>query len=179
MIPQGNRLCPVAVLPRDAEAKIAAEVRDRIEVSHFKGEETTRAFVDWIVAPTVRLVFCARPSFLRNPDTKQSLEYDIYAPEWLWALEHQGDQHFGPTKLYPGDKEFVDRFKRDLLKADLSKQHNIRLSTITKQDLTLERMIDVIPCDIPKRTFDQRGPFVQMLEQLGKSVAGRLEWDRE
>lgn len=179
LIPEGKKLRPAAIVPREVETAVASEVRDLIGISHFKGEETTKAFIDWTVAPTVRLIYGARPSFLLNPETGQNLEYDIFSPKWLWATEYQGDQHFGPTKQYPGEKEFIDRFRRDLLKAQLSKQNKVRLSTVTKHDLTLENILAVIPDDVPRRAFDANGPFVQMLERLGKEIAGRRDRDRD
>lgn len=178
LISEGQRLRPTAVLPREIETTLASEVSRLVGMSHFKGEETRKAFIDWTVAPTVRLVYNARPSFLHNSETGQNVEYDIFAPKWLWATEYQGDQHFGPTPLYPGEKEFIERFKRDLLKVRLSKQNKVRLSTVTKQDLTLEKILEAIPDDIPRRAFDPNGPFVQVLEKLGREIAGRRDWDR-
>ncbi|MGI6631802.1 MAG: hypothetical protein ACOX5M_01985 [Bacillota bacterium] len=179
LISDGRKIRPVAILPSAIEAKLAREARERIEIAQFKGEATTRAFVDWIVAPTVRLVFCARPAWLHNPETGQNLEYDIFSPERFWGVEYQGEQHFGPTRLYPGEKPFVDRFKRDQLKMKLSEKNNVRLSIVTKEDLSLERIEKAIPPDIPRRTMDPKGPFVQMLEKLGEEIARRHEWDRE
>lgn len=175
----GRCLRPSAVVPPEVEARLAEEARSIILLSPYKGEATTRAFVDWIIAPSVTLVFGARPAFLYNKATKQQLEYDIYAIRLRWALEHHGEQHFEPTRLYPGEKEFIERFKRDRLKLELSKQNNVRLSIATKEDLTLERMLALIPEDIPRRALDPEGPFVQMLEELGKELRGKQDWDRE
>lgn len=179
LIIEGRRLRPIAVLPPELEARLASEVAKAINVSHFKGERTTIAFVDWIVAPDVRLLFGPRPSSLQNPDTGQNMEYDIFAPDWSWATEYQGDQHFGPTQQYPGEKQFIERFRRDLMKANLSKQNHVRLSLVTKHDLTLDRILETLPSDVPRRAFDTGGPFVQMLEKAGREIAGRQDWDRE
>ena len=175
---EGRTLRPSGLVPHGVQAKLAAETRSTILMSQYKGEATTRAFVDWIVAPGVKLVFAARPAFLFNRATKQQLEYDIYAEELRWALEHHGEQHFEPTHLYPDEKEFIERVKRDRLKLELSRLNNIRLSVVTKQDLTLEKMLAVIPDDIPKRALDPEGPFVKMLEKLGKELLGKHDWDR-
>lgn len=61
----------------------------------------------------------------------------------------------------------------------LSEKNNVRLSIVTKEDLSLERIEKAIPPDIPRRTMDPKGPFVQMLEKLGEEIARRHEWDRE
>lgn len=175
----GRSLVPNAAVPHEVEAILAIETRNLIQMSQYKGEATTRAFVDWLVSPGVKLVFGSRPAFLYNKATKQQLEYDIYAEERSWAMEHHGEQHFEPTPLYPDEKEFIERIKRDRLKMELSKQNNIRLSMVTKQDLTLERMLAAIPEDIPKRMVDPEGPYVKMLEKIGKELLGRHDWDRE
>lgn len=176
---EGRRIRPEPVVPRNVESRLATEMKSLIFLSPFKGEAISRAFADWIVAPTVTLVYGARPAFLTNPSTGQSLELDIYAPQHRWAIEYQGDQHFGPTSQYPGDKQFADRYRRDIHKAHLCRQNNIRLTTLTRYDLTLERVLEFMPKDVPRRSFDPQGPYVLMLEALGKDVAGRAERDRE
>jgi hypothetical protein len=174
----GMALLPAAVVPRPVELRLAAEIRDVIRMSPYKGEATAKALAVWIVSPRVRLIFNARPQFLQNAETGQNLECDIYTPDYSWSGEYQGDQHFGPTEQYPGDKEFVDRFRRDHLKAQLCKQHGITLTPITKHDLTLERMLGLIPERIPRRVFDPNGPIVVVLEQLGREIAKGRDWDR-
>lgn len=179
LLDEAGKQRPAAVLPVAIEAMLAMEVSKLIDMAHFKGEETTKVFADWIVAPRIRLVYDSRPPFLTNPETGQNLEYDIFAPDLLWALEYQGDQHFGVTDLYPDKKQLQERQKRDLIKVGLCKQHNVRLSAVTKHDLSLERMLTVVPPDIPRREFDPNGPFVQMLEKVGRECARRQDWDRE
>lgn len=176
---KGPALLPAAVVPRTVESRLATEIREMIRMSPYKGEATAKALAVWIISPTVRLIFNARPQFLQNAETGQNLECDIFAPDFLWTGEYQGDQHFGPTEQYPGDKEFVDRFKRDHLKALLCKQHGITLTHITKHDLTLERMLEIIPQRIPRRVFDPKGPFIMTLEQLGREIARGRNWDRD
>jgi hypothetical protein len=175
----GRRLRPDVLVPPSVEAKLASDIRSLINIAPFKGESTTKFFVEWIVAPTVRLILHARPDFLRNPDTGQNLEYDIFAPDFSWATEYHGEQHFGPSTRYPGDKAFVERHKRDLRKIHLSKANRIRLSVVTYQTLTLEGILGVIPDDVPRRTFDPDGPVIQVLNQIGREIAGNQDWDWE
>lgn len=174
-----NKLRPVALVPRDVETKIAAQIRIRVNLAPFKGEETTALFLEWMVAPRVILIRHARPDFLRNIETGQNLEYDIYVPEFYWAIEYHGDQHFGPTQRYQGDRAFVERYKRDLRKAHLSKDNNIRLSVVHNRVLTLGGILEVIPDDVPRRVFDPKGPVILTLEELGREVARNQDWDRE
>ena len=168
----GHSRRPDAVLPRDTEEALAAESSRLIRQTSFVGEGVSNRFVDWIVAPTVHLVYNARPSYLKNRKTGQRMEFDLLAPDYAWALEHQGDEHFGPTTWYPGDKEFAERHKRDLQKAETARKNRIRLSTVSCLDLTLETMQAKIPSDIPRRQFDPKGPYIQMLERLGREAAG-------
>lgn len=179
IIGKGPALLPTAVVPRTVETRVASEIREIIRMSPYKGEATAKALVVWIISPRVRLIFNARPQFLQNAETGQNLECDIFAPNFAWVGEYQGDQHFGPTEQYPGDREFVDRFRRDQLKARLCKQHDITLTHITKHDLTLERMLELIPQRIPRRVFDPKGPFILALEQLGLEIARGRKWDRD
>ena len=173
---EGRRLKPEAMVPSHVESRLATEMKSVISLMPFKGEAVSRALADWIVTPSVKLVFGARPSFLINANTGQNMELDIYAPEHNWAIEYNGDQHFGPTSQYPGDRQFVDRYRRDIQKARLCKQNNIRLTTLTRDDLSLEKMLETMPSDIPRRAVDPKGPYILMLETLGKDIAGR---DRE
>ncbi|HHY76162.1 MAG TPA: hypothetical protein GX500_05195 [Firmicutes bacterium] len=178
MTGRGRAVIPTPIVPRAVEKRLSAEIREMIYMSPYKGETTAKWFVVWVVSPTVELVFNARPRFLQNTETGQNLEVDIWAKKHAWAGEYQGDQHFGPTEQFPGDKEFVDRFKRDLLKARLCKENGITLTTITKHDLTLGRMLEIIPPHVPRRTFDPKGPVILTLERIGREVARGRDWDR-
>lgn len=171
-VPVGRCHRPEAIVPADVEQYLADETRRLMRVAPYLGEEASKRFVDWIVAPYVHLVYNSRPAFLENKDTGQRMEYDVHAPDYAWALEHQGDQHFGPTSRYPSDKTFIDQYRRDLRKAYLSKQNGVRLSTVTYLDLTVERMQAAIPPDIPRRPFDPKGPYIVMLEEIGHELAG-------
>ena len=174
-----NARQPVAIVPKEVGAKIAAETRELIGLKPYQGEAVSQSFVIWIIAPMVRIFLNVRPSALCNKATGQNLELDIWVPDHNWAEEYQGDQHFGPTDQYKGTQDFIDRFRRDRLKAELCKQHGIRLSHVTKRDLTLGKMLEAIPEDVPRRSFDPDGPYIKMLEQLGRKVAEGREWDRE
>lgn len=175
----GRQVRPETIVPHDVEARIAVDIRREVSVSPFKGEATTIFFIEWLVAPGVRLIVHARPDFLCNDETGYNLEYDIFAPDYAWAIEYHGDQHFGPTTRYPSKDAFIDRHKRDLRKIYLSNQNGIRLSVVHNQILTLEGVLGVIPRDVPLRALNPRGPVILTLEDLGREVAGNQGWDRE
>lgn len=84
LIKEGYRLRPVAVVPRDIETIIARQIRIRVKLAPYKGEEVTALFVEWIVSPSVEIIRHARPDFLRNQETGQNLEYDIYIRSIFW-----------------------------------------------------------------------------------------------
>lgn len=172
----GRSRRPIAVIPQGVEARAASETRNLIELTPFQGEATFKGFVLWMVSPTVKVFFNTRPPFLHNKATGQNLECDIEIRDYAWVGEYLGDQHFGPTNMFKGDKEFQERVQRDRLKVELCRQHNVRLSSVTKHDLTLERMQTALPTDIPRRTLDPKGPFIEMLEQLGQRIAKGRDW---
>lgn len=169
---EGTRRRPCAALPAEVEAALAEETREEMRLAQWLGEETTKRFVDWIVAPSVLLVHNSRPAFLGSPRKEKNLELDIFAPDYLWGMEHQGYQHYGPSSQYSNAQEFVEQHKRDVRKAYLCKKNKVRLSEVSVLDLTLAGMLAAIPADIPRRTFDPKGPYIQMLEQVGKELAG-------
>lgn len=179
LLEEEGRRRPAAVVSPRIEAILATEAGKMVEMAHFKGEETAKIFFDWITAPSVRFHYDCRPGFLTNPETSQNLEYDIYAEEYKWAIEYHGDQHFWLTKLYSDKGQLRERQKRDLLKAGQSNIHGIRLSVVTKHDLSLKKLLPMVPHDVPRRDFDPGGPLIRLLEKIGKECAGRQDWDRE
>lgn len=62
-----------------------------------------------------------RPDFLKNPETKRNLEYDLYDPISKVAIEYNGEQHYVyPHKFHKNYKKFEDQVFRDSLKEKLS-----------------------------------------------------------
>lgn len=174
----GRHIRPEPVVPPQVEEALAVEAKAAIHCSAYWGEETAWTFVDWIVAPTVRLIHHARPDILKKPDTNQNLELDIHAPDYAWGLEYFGDQHYGPTSLYPSKEDFIERHRRDLLKARLCKKNGVALSVVSYLDLSLDGMVEAIPPLVPRRPFDPNGPYIQTLQKVGKEIAIKPGWDR-
>ena len=84
-------------------------------MSQYKGEATTRAFVDWIVAPGVSLFLLHG---LRSCSTEQqsSNSSTTYTRKNLGGLSSTTVSSTSePTHLYPDEKEFIERVKRDRL----------------------------------------------------------------
>lgn len=72
-----------------------------------------------------------RPNWLKRSSTGKNLELDGYNPDLKLAFEYNGAQHakFGP--MHRGDERaFHDQIERDRLKAQLCKQHGVKLIVI-------------------------------------------------
>ena len=67
---------------------------------------------------------------------KQSL--DFYLPEYNIAIECQGKQHFEPINYFGGEKRFITQKKRDILKYNKCKEHNITLYYFGKYNVMME-----------------------------------------
>ena len=67
---------------------------------------------------------------------KQSL--DFYLPEYNIAIECQGKQHFEPINYFGGEKRFITQKKRDILKYNKCKEHNITLYYFGKYNVMIE-----------------------------------------
>ncbi len=175
-----RRVVPRDTLPTQEEKRLAEIVGKAIETAPYRGEATAKAMVSWIVAARVRILFNARLAHLRNQTTGQLLEYDIYVEKANWAAEFNGDQHFGPTKLYPETDEFIKRIQRDIEKQRLSEKNGTKLSIITKEDLALGIIDSKIPSEIPRRVIGADSPMTQMLQKFGRQMATvRSHRDRE
>lgn len=166
-------------MPEEVEARVADFIEEIIAAMPYKGETTAKAIVKWIVASNVTVWFNVRPILLKSPTTKQALEYDIFLPKESWAGEYWGDQHYGPTNLYPDEHQYIMRHQRNREKAQLSEKNNIKLSVISKHDLTLAKINTMIPPEIRRRDYDPKGPVAKLLGQVGKSIAtAKDHWDR-
>lgn len=107
----------------------------------------------------------ARPPFLRNPVTRQPMEYDRIYPSHKKAFEHQGLQHYGPTDKFPDPVKAREQELRDWAKLGISTANGIELITIAWEDLSLKGMSAKIPDGLPKRAPDPEDPYIQCLEQ--------------
>lgn len=76
--------------------------------------------------PKNKVVFQHRPYYLKT-DYGSQLSYDIFIPNLDVAIEYQGKQHYEPVDFFGGKETFIDTQRRDVLKAQLSHQHGIKL----------------------------------------------------
>lgn len=73
------------------------------------------------IYPNDRVIHQARPEWLR-PQT-----LDIFIPNHNLAIEYQGLQHYQPVEFFGGEKSFVKTRERDIRKAKICHENNIRL----------------------------------------------------
>lgn len=57
----------------------------------------------------------------------RTMPLDIYIPRFNLAIECQGMQHFSPSTLFGGNDAFDKQLKRDQIKYELCKQHDITI----------------------------------------------------
>jgi hypothetical protein len=70
----------------------------------------------------------ARPIYLKNEITNNSLELDCYNKELSLAVEYNGEQHYKYNKFFHSSKEaFKNQQYRDYMKRELCKKFNIKL----------------------------------------------------
>lgn len=92
-----------------------------------------------------------RPSFLKNPVTKQNLELDGFCDRLNLAFEYDGSQHsqYNPHFHKGGSKEFIYQVKKDEFKNLKCKEngitliripHNIKFDSL--QDYILQKLRD-------------------------------------
>lgn len=53
--------------------------------------------------------------------------FDFYLPDYNIAIECQGRQHFETVEAFGGQKNFEKTIRRDLIKKQLCKEHNVKL----------------------------------------------------
>lgn len=80
----------------------------------------------------------------------KELPFDFYLPELNICIEYQGQQHYQPVDFFGGLKTFNLQKKRDEIKKDFCKSHNIELIEIPYTDFD---NIKEILCNI----FSKRG----------------------
>lgn len=58
------------------------------------------------------------------------LRFDFYLPKYNLCIEYQGIQHYKPLEIFGGQEEYEERIKRDMIKREYCKKHNISLLEI-------------------------------------------------
>ena len=104
----------------------------------YKGEERIRKF---LMSKKINFIEQKRYENCKN---KLTLPFDFYLPKLNVLIEYHGMQHYQPVKHFGGEKAFIKRQKRDLIKENYAKENNIKLIVIpyTEIDRIEEMLID-------------------------------------
>lgn len=90
------------------------------------------------------IIYQHRPYFLKSTKFGQ-MSYDVFIAELDMAIEYQGKQHFEPVDFFGGELTHQAQVIRDTEKAQLSKEHNIKLVYINYwEDLTIDNIRRII-----------------------------------
>lgn len=165
MRPLGNKHIIIPTMPARIQKAKLDYIRECINMSPRAGEFKMKLRFEQIIdaSPWLDNV---RPWFLQSTESGEFLEYDTYCPHAKIAGEFQGRQHFETTSEFPDPEESKSIKMRDNLKAELSRNHNVVLITVTPEDLTLENMLRKIPESVPIRLIDIDGIYARGLEEL-------------
>lgn len=173
-LPDGRRRLIVPVLPRPVEAsaaeKMAAERNDAAKV----GEWIMLGFLDFKITPA-RHIDGARPDWLRNQETGKRMEFDRLYPDLKLVFEFQGEQHYGPTDLFPEQEQFERLQMRDNLKAWLCARHQYTYVEVRAADLTSAGMDLKIPSHVPRRFSLPDSPLTAKLEEFGTGYRSYID----
>lgn len=170
---QGRIYVPTPSIPYVIQEQMVKDLHAGYTVSQLKGEYLSKSWTELLILSD-EYVDNGRHPLLQHPETGEFLELDRYYERLKLGIEFHGPQHFGPTKAFPSLEKFNELRTRDLLKRALCEEHGITLVITTAEDLTLPRMLDILPKDIPLRTPDTRGPYVTSLEKLSQDYRVRL-----
>jgi hypothetical protein len=168
---------PIALIPHCLQARAAKQLEEQFMVAPNKGEFLTKCLLDFYI-DSDHFVDNARPAYLRNPVSGQPLEYDrIYLHERV-AVEFNGWQHYGPTEMFPDEKEIQEAKARDLMKKALSSDNGIRLVIVTPAQIVPEEFVKLLPAELPRNHVDEDGPYFKALARLceayhASALAGR------
>ena len=171
-----DRLCPVALIPKRCQVKLGKMLEARYSSVDYRGEFLMKRFLDMWVRCDV-FVDNARPDFLCNPTTGESLEYDRHYELWDVAFEFNGPQHYGRTEWYEGPREAGERIARDLVKESLSRKEGVELVVVRAADLEAGRLARLVPAGLPRQHVDQEGPLFETWARLAGRYRGKVQRD--
>ena len=79
---------------------------------------------------------------------KRSLPFDFYIPSLNTCIEYDGIQHYKPRDCFGGENALQDVQKRDNIKTEYCKIHNIKLIRIKFNENIQEILDNNLQCDI-------------------------------
>lgn len=113
-----------------------------------KGEESIKKFLkENFIAFKRQKTFCN----CVNPKTNKKLRFDFYLMEKNICIEYDGQQHFNSIDHWGGEKTLKENKRKDKIKNEYCKNHNIRLIRISYK----ENVVDILSQKLLK-TISQR-----------------------
>lgn len=161
----GRRNTPIPTQPAKHQKTQLDRAIERDKMAMRSGENKMHLLLE-LLLDVDETAKSARPWFIQNPQSKEFLEYDRFAPEIRVAWEFDGQQHYESTPQFPGQAELKKRQHRDMIKRELSVKAKVDLVTVTVKDLSIKTMLDKMPEHVPIRLFDVNGLYAQGIEQL-------------
>ena len=164
-VSQDNQLAPIhfeLYHPRKAfcHNKIA-QMKRCISVAQYYGQGVCQEIVLFLANPS-EYAINYKPSWLANFNTGVLMELDLYMPNNKLALEFQGEQHFNATPFSPQEK--VEKQKvRDAIKAKILADRDIKLITITDDELSVETIAQKLKDIVPLRNLEGFDSIVRFL----------------
>ncbi len=162
---QRNRRAPIWFRLQDADRAYKEEVQRSLENGHL-GEGIMRAILS-LIADTNVCQDGAKPKFLVNPATGQLMELDRYYAAHAAAFEFNGPQHYHPTGRFTKHSVAAQR-KRDAVKRQICKDHEISLVVVHGADLTLTRMLKKVGNLLPRRVLRGYKQTIRFLNACGQ-----------
>ncbi len=107
----------------------------------------------------------ARPAFEVSPETGKLYELDRWYANLKVAIEYQGLQHYGPTRLYPNREEARRLRMHDLVKRALAEEVGVHIIAVHRQDLSLQGMKELLEPWLPLRQGVEGSPVALFLER--------------
>ena len=79
-----------------------------------------------------------------NPHSNRKLPFDFYLPDYNLCIEYDGEQHYGPNRIFDKRDSYKNRQYRDRLKDKYCKDHNIKLIRIPYTESTEEQIMNYL-----------------------------------
>lgn len=141
-------------------------VEMKLQDLNFSGEAIMHAYLSLIV-DCDEFEENARPGFLVNPLTDESMELDRYYPPRV-AFEFNGQQHYRTTDRYPNVMKLRKQKMRDLMKEAICARQGITLVVVHAEDLSLAKMQAKVGDLLPRRDLQGREPLIAYLEKVSR-----------
>jgi len=167
----GRAYSPVAAIPPHCQEQLARRLEAEYDQAANKGEFLMKRYLDLRVA-SEEYVDNARPAVLENPLTKENLECDRLYAQGI-AFEFNGPQHSERTQKFSSERDLRETKARDLIKKGLSQDANIRLITVSSEQLYVECLEALLPPELPRRPLDTSGEYYRTLARLSAAYSSK------